>query len=242
MRGLVWKDTIHSCDLDVIDGREDGLWWDHTDRENTSGQRIEPILFGVIHHQAGEGKAKQTFAVLNKRENPKKHGDFNYLSVHFEIDQEGVITQMADLDTVCHQAGHVNQVSWGVEIANLGLGDPPHAYPRKQYTDMLHGVTHRDFLTFLPAQVESTYRLCLFVNVLLGIPFTIPLDVSGVKARRGILSKAELDVHRGLVGHYMITEKKIDPSPHLLDELIKRYALITAAAKSKAGPARGGTV
>ena len=236
MRGLVYKDKICPCDIDVIDGREDGLWWDYNDKDNTSGRRVEPVRFGVIHHQAGEGKARQVFDVLNKRENPKKPGDFDYLSVHFEIDQLGVITQMADLDTVCHQASGVNQVSWGVEIANLGLGRPSHAYPREQYTDMVNGVTHRDYLKFLPAQVESTFKLCLYANVLLGLPLVIPADASRMKARRSVLPKVELDTYRGLVGHYMITEKKPDPSPHILDELIRKFALNAAALKQKASP------
>ena len=241
MLGLIWKDKICLCDIEVVDGREDGLWWDYTDKENTGGRRVEAVRFGVIHHQAGEGKAKQNFNNLNARVNPKDPDDIDYLSVHFEIDQEGVITQMADLDTVCHQAGDVNGVSWGVEIANLGLGRPSHSYPREQYTDMLHGITHRDFLKFFPAQVEATYKLCLFVNLLLGLPVKIPADATGTKARRGVLSREELDAHQGLVGHYMITKKKVDPSPHLLDELIKKFAFTKAAGKLPTGPARSGT-
>lgn len=232
MRGLIWKDKICPCEIDVIDGREDGTWWDYNDEENTAGRRKEPIRFGVLHHQAGEGKAKQCYDVLNKRADPKHPGEFDYLSVHFEIDQDGLITQMADLDTVCHQAGGVNAESWGVEIASLGLGHPSQKYPRDQYTDMVNGVTHRDYLKFYPQQVESAYRLCLYVNAMLGIPFTIPVDATGMKAIRTVLSKAELEIFRGLIGHYMITEKKPDPSPHLLDELVNRFARLKASVKS----------
>lgn len=236
MRGLIWKDKICPCDIEVVDGREDGLWWDYTDKENTAGRRTEPMRFGVLHHQAGEGKANQCYENLNKRENPKQPGDFDYLSVHFEIDQVGVITQMADLDTVCHQAGSVNAVSWGVEIASLGLGRSSQKYPRESYTDIVNGVTHRDYLKFYPAQVEAAYKLCVYANTMLGLPLDIPRDATGMRALRVILPKYKLDVFRGLIGHYMITVKKPDPSPHLLDELISRFAHFKASGKALGNP------
>jgi hypothetical protein len=119
-----------------------------------------------------------------------------------------------------------------VEIASLGLGRSSSSYPREQYTDVLHGTTHRDFLKFFPAQVQAAFKLCWQVNSLLGLPMKIPLDVGGLKARRSVLVKSDLDVHRGLVGHYMITKKKLDPSPHLLDELIKKFALVAIVKRS----------
>lgn len=241
MRGLIWENYVCPCDIDIVDGREDGTWWDCTDKENTAGRRTEPIRYGVLHHQAGEGKAKQTYNVLNKREKPNSPGEFYYLSVHFEIDQYGVITQMADLDTVCHQAGGVNNESWGVEIASIGCGDPSNVYPREKYTDTVNGVTRHDFLKFYRAQIESALRLCFFVNTLLGLPLVIPADASGVRAVRSVLPKDQLEKFKGILGHYMLTEKKIDPSPHLLDELIGKFASMAAGKQTIGGPLRSGT-
>jgi len=236
MKGLIWKDKICPCDLEVVDGRTDGLWWGHTNKRNTAGRRTKSIRFGVLHHQGGEGKAQQNFNVLNEREDPKHPGEFDYLSVHFEIDQEGVITQMADLDTACFHAGEVNNESWGVEIASMGVGSPVHKYPREQYTDVVNGITYRSFLKFFPAQVEATYRLCVFVNTMLGLPLSIPADATGHRARRVVMPKDELALHRGLVAHYMVTSKKKDPSPHLLDELIRKFALAAATKVPKTNP------
>jgi hypothetical protein len=233
MRGLIWKDKICPCDIEVIDGRVDGLWWDHTNKRNTAGRRAKAIRFGVLHHQGGEGKARQNFNVLNAREDPKNPGEFDYLSVHFEIDQEGVITQMADLDTACFHAGGVNQESWGVEIASVGVGTATHQYPREQYTDMVNGVTYRNFLEFFQAQIESAYQLCVYVNTMLGLPLLIPVDATGNKARRIVLTEDELAMHRGLVAHYMVTQKKKDPSPRLLDALIRRFAVAVAKGVSR---------
>lgn len=234
MRGLIWKDTIHAADIDVIDGREDGLWWDYDNLRNTAGRRKEPIRFGVLHHQGGEGQAKQCFGVLNERADPKNPGEFDYLSVHFEIDQDGVITQMADLDTVCHQASGVNAESWGVEIASLGVGTSGQKYPRESYTDMVNGTTYRNFLKFFPMQVAAAYKLCVCVNGLLGLPLAIPMATQ-FKARRVVLSPAELAQYRGLIAHYMVTAKKKDPSPHLMDELAFRFAM-RAAGQNGAAP------
>lgn len=237
MRGLIWKDKICAAEIDVIDGREDGLWWDHDNKLNTAGRRTQPIRFGVLHHQGGEGRAKQCFENLSKRADPKNPGEFDYLSVHFEIDQGGVITQMADLDTVCHQAGGVNQESWGVEIANLGVGQPIHQYPRESYTDMVNGVTYRNFLKFFPMQVAAAYKLCVCVNELLGLPLVIPFATQ-FKARRNVLPPGDLEKFCGLVAHYMVTAKKKDPSPHLLDELIVRFAMKAAGQSGAAAVPR----
>lgn len=236
MRGLIWKDKTYQCGIEVVDGRDSNLWWDHTNKRNTAGRRTKSIRFGVLHHQGGEGRAQQNFNVLNEREDPKHPGEFDYLSVHFEIDQAGVITQMADLDTACYHAGGTNNESWGVEIANVGVGAPTHQYPREQYTDMVNGVTYRSFLKFFPAQIEATYRLCVFVNTMLGLPLSIPVDATGMRARRTVLTTDELAMHRGLVAHYMVTSKKKDPSPHLLDELIRKFALASAAKTPKTNP------
>jgi len=233
MLGLIWKGIIHPAEIEVVDGREDGFWWDSDNHRNTEGARTKPIRFGVLHHQGGEGRARQCFSVLNERADPKHPGEFDYLSVHFEIDQDGVITQMADLDTVCHQASGVNQESWGVEIANLGVGQSSLRHPRDTYTDMVNGVTYRNFLKFYPMQVAAAYRLCVCVNGLLGLPLVLPMATQ-FKARRNVLPPAELARFRGLIAHYMVTNKKKDPSPHLLDELAFRLAMREAGLNGAA--------
>jgi hypothetical protein len=50
------------------------------------------------------------------------------------------------------------------------------------------------------------------------------------------MSKDELALHRGLVAHYMVTSKKKDPSPHLLDELIRKFAFAAATKAPKTNP------
>jgi hypothetical protein len=71
---------------------------------------------------------------------------------------------------------------------------------------------------------------------MLGLPLSIPVDATGMRARRTVLTTDELAMHRGLVAHYMVTSKKKDPSPHLLDDLIRKFALASAAKTPKTNP------
>ena len=211
MNSIIYQGRAYEVPFAVADGRELGMWWEPGD--GWTREREEPIRYGVIHHQGGEGKARQLYNVLEGRD----------LSVHFEVDQDGVITQMADLHTVCAHAGDANGASWGVEIASRGLA-PSHArYPRREYIDALHGRQYR-FLRFYPAQVGAVFDLARACCHILDVPYRFPVEADG-SVIRGVLPAETLAEWTGLVGHFHITDRKVDPSPHLLDDLSARASL-----------------
>lgn len=205
---IVHRGEDHPVPFDVVDGRGVGLWWEPPMRNVR--RRRSPVRFGVLHHQGGEGQALAVWRVLRGRR----------LSVHFQIDQHGTVTQYADLDVATFHAGAANDSSWGVEIANAAK-PPGHAkHPRETYTDTVHG-REREMLRFYPAQVGAAYDLCRAVQGILGLPMTLPMDGEG-RVRRDVLSGDELAEWHGLVGHYHLTERKWDPVPHLLDDIAAR--------------------
>ena len=222
MNGIIYKDKIEvpNFPIEVVDARQKygpKFWWDPKDDPRNCRHRLQPILGGVIHHQAGEGDADNTFNVLNAR--PKKGGGFTYLSVHFEIDQKGIITQMADLATVCQHAGDANEWSWGVEIANLGRPPASSHWPRASYWDEMHGIKTL-YLAFYDVQMEACLKLVRAVHQILGIGTDIAKGPDGKVIRR-VLTDEEREGNE-IFAHFHLTDNKPDPSPHLMDYLAKR--------------------
>ena len=211
---IEYKGERHRGDANVRDGRRMGLWWGNPGKGVRS--RRQPIRAILLHHQGGEGGASQLFNVLNGGRENRRTGKPIYLSVHFSIDREGNITQHADVDTVCLHAGIANEFSVGIEMANRGVAPALRGVPREVYSDSVHG-RKMDFLRFFPAQVSAAYDLCIDLCDLLNLPWEFPMERGRVTRR--LLSKKELTDHRGLLGHLHVSRRKIDPSPHLLDEL-----------------------
>lgn len=216
MQGIVYKGQIVPASIEVVDGRTQGTWWDPKTHPKNIRVRKEQIRAGIIHHQAGEGDAKAVFNVLSKRESGEEK--FVYLSVHFEIDQKGTITQLCDLDHCAQHAGSANEWTWGVEIANLGTGKESKNHPRKFYIDQMHGRSMR-FLAFYDEQKIAACNLCKEVHRIIELPLDIPRGLIG-KAVRGVLTDEELGAWKGVLAHYMITNRKIDPSPDMMDYLV----------------------
>lgn len=224
MQGIIYQGKILNpgFKIQVNDARESlgpQFWWSPKDDPRNCRPRTELITGGVIHHQGGEGDADNVFNVLNARPRRKRKG-FVYLSVHFEIDQKGLITQYADLDTVCKHAGNANGWSWGVEIANRGRGKPSKRWPRKEYSDTMHGRTMK-FLAFYDEQYEACLKLVKAVHTVLGLETRVPphheIDNS---AFRDELPEEQMDDY-DVFAHYMLTDVKVDPAPDMMDYLTK---------------------
>lgn len=187
------------------------MWWDPA---ITSGCRPRQGKLDLVvwHHTAGEGNAAQIHRTLVGRG----------LSVHFTIDRDGTITQMADVDDVTYHAGGYNSRSVGIEIANRGVAPAHRKYPRDMYADTAHG-KRISFLRFYDAQVDSAYRLFRHLSEVLGLYPEFPIDDRGV-VDRSRLSRAFLATYSGHVGHMHLSGRKIDPSPHLMEDLMERAA------------------
>lgn len=199
-------------DVHVIDGRES---------EVLIEDDLEPMWFKarafektpravLLHHTAGEGGHKQLYRTLALRG----------LSVHFGIDGAGRIIQYADLATRCAHAGTANAYSVGVEISNRGRAPALEKFPRNSYMDRCHSRPVR-FLRFHDVQTEAAYKLSLALCHALAIPFRFPME--GGTVRRTEMAPSELATYCGLLGHLHVSGRKIDPSPHIMDDMLEMY-------------------
>lgn len=224
---------------DVVDGRTLGLWFDRGERGTR--WRTEQLRAVVWHHTGGEGSTATCFRVLHGGRRSATTGDPIWLSVHFHIDGDGRITQLADLAHVALHAGKANVWSIGVEIANKGLAPAATKTPRSRYAETLHG-RRLAMLRFHVHQVRAVLALAPELSRVLAIPYRLPVEeVSGVRrVTRAVLSPTQLARFSGHLGHYHLTAKKVDPVPHLLDEMMLHSDFEeTPTRPSKLTPPRG---
>jgi hypothetical protein len=224
---------------DVIDGRTLGRWFDRGPRGTR--ERTEELRAVVWHHTGGEGSTDTLFRVLHGGRRSSTTGEQQWLSVHFHIDNDGRIVQLADLAHVAQHAGKANGWSIGIEIANKGRAPALPATPRARYRDMLNG-RPIELLRFHAHQVRAALALAPELSRVLAIPYRLPVEeVSGVRrATRHVLSPTMIASFRGHLGHYHLTNKKIDPVPHLLDEMMLHSDFEeTPTRPAKMTPSRG---
>ena len=164
------------------------------------GKRSETNAVG-LHWTGGEGGGAQVHRVLKLRG----------LSVHFLVDQEGVIWQYADAGVRCSHIGSANSTTVGIEISNRANGKDHVRYPRERYQERVHG--HKFFCSsFYPAQVAATKELTEMLCKAYGLPFVTP-------AVDTCLDPRSLKLFRGVLGHFHVTRRKVDPGIRLLREL-----------------------
>lgn len=225
--------------VDVIDGRTLGMWVEQGPRGTR--WRTGDLRAIVWHHTAGEGKRDVFWRVIRGGRRSSTTGDLLWLSVHFFIDGDGAIVQMADTAHVAIHAGKANAYSVGIEIANKGLAPSRPGIPRSVYSESLHG-RRLSMLRFHPHQVRAVLALAPELSRVLGVPYRLPVeDISGVRrVIRSALPPKMLAGFRGHLGHYHLTAKKIDPVPHLLDEMMLHSDFEeTPTRPSKLTPSRG---
>ena len=224
MQGIIYKGRQVDADIEVRDGRKTRLgnghtmWWNRPLRKKTE--------LVVWHHQASEASAKTLFGNMTIRG----------VSVQFQIDGDGNITQLADAMALCGHAKGFNDVSVGIEIANFGV--KPKRYEtdarydrfgpkRYAYDDKMHGQV-MTFLRFHPAQIKAATRLGEVLSEVLEVPYVFPQEAGG-RVIREVLEREALQFYRGHVGHFQLPRKagiKVDPSPHLLDEMAMMASFI----------------
>lgn len=191
--------------FEVHDGRHHGLWFEPPAKG--CKRRSQSVKNVVLHHTGGEGDADQVFRVLSGRD----------LSVHLFVDAAGEVWQFADLEeTQCYHAGYANAFSVGIEFQCKGLA-PATRVERVKYADEVHG-RRMDFLRLTNAQCASGYNLIAALCAIYGIRKAFPADDRG-RVRRSVLPPSEVAKWPGLLGHLHLTPSKIDPTPHVMDEL-----------------------
>lgn len=148
----------------------------------------------VLHWTGGEGGAAQVYRTLRERS----------LSVHFVIDQLGVITQHCDADAFAAHAKGMNDRSVGVEIVNRADANPRGTPPRTLLRERING---RDvtYTAYLPAQVRAAIMLCLALCEAYGLPFDVPRIAPGGDVIARSATEPEFQAFRGIVGHFWRT-------------------------------------
>jgi hypothetical protein len=137
--------------------------------------------------------------------------DQRKLSVHFLIDNDGTIYQMADTNDVCFHAGNHNGVSIGVEITNAYYLKWQDWYVRKGFGERpvvkgvkCHNSTLEDHLGFYDVQLEALTALYRAVSDAHNIPLIAP------NVRDTVDPDVQSKAFRGFCSHYHITDRKID--------------------------------
>lgn len=152
--------------------------------------------------------SKSCISVLNKRG----------LSVHFCIDNDGTIFQLADIETVCYHAGSRkwNESSIGVEVSNAFYPKYQATYKRRGFGERpivkgatVHGRKVEEFTDFYDVQIKALSALYAAINKHVGLPLKTPLDKYG-NTSKVVSKEAEADTFRGFVSHYHLTRRKMD--------------------------------
>jgi len=161
------------------------------------GARTETRAIG-LHWTGGYGGAAQVYRTLNERK----------LSVQFCVDVDGVVWQFADASARASHIGSANGWCCGIEICNPAS---PKAVGREMYTETVHGRSF-ECSYFYPAQVAAVRVLVAKLCEAYGLPYAAPPETHA-------LTTAQLSTVRGVVGHFHVTARKVDPGARLLREL-----------------------
>ncbi len=177
-------------------------------KQCTGGRkRKEPPRFIVLHHTAGEGTPDAVVKGLNGK-------GFSY----HDLVYRGDCYNLYPLERVAYHASHANEGSVGLSVSSRGVAPALARYPREEYHGTAQGKDIR-FLKFTEEEIDAVDNRCRELGLLYGIPLVLPDG----PLRCLYPTQSSLVGFRGVLGHGHVTTRKVDPSPHLLDELRKRW-------------------
>ncbi len=143
------------------------------------------------------------------------------LSVHFVVDKDGVVFQMADTEMrAAHcKAGGLNAASIGIEFIGRGTSVdlPSRGVERPLVTESLQGRRIR-YYELTPAQVKVGVKLNRELCRLYGLPLRVPLDKAG-QPHLYALSEDVLRTYTGCIAHGHAEARKNDCGLALLRAL-----------------------
>ncbi len=189
-------------------------------------RRKHPLKVSVNHWTAGYSNkpAKAVFNTLKNRKPDK-------LSIHFVIDGDGVVWQMADCEkTVCFHAGAVNDFSIGTEIMLRGVW-PPLPKDRQDLKKITYAYPIQgkslDQIQFLPQQIEAVIKLSDVITSEFGIKPQIPCDANGNITNK-VLPNSVRPQLEGFIEHLHVSSKKKDCGTQISQALLAtgRYSLV----------------
>ncbi|HEV8320258.1 MAG TPA: peptidoglycan recognition family protein [Myxococcota bacterium] len=197
-------------------------WDDDPAGKMSEAQVKERIRQFVIHHD-GCPSSLVCFRVLHNQRG---------LSVHFMLDNDGVLYQSADLADRTRHAGSVNDISVGIEIANVATarGDKRNYYPAHAGRPIKVGnINGGEFIAwgYNDAQYKALAALTAgLTSYFPRLPLVYPAYSDG-----SIIPMIISDSYKysGLIAHWHLTVKKWDPGPAF------EWDRIMTVVKAKAG-------
>lgn len=231
------------CAAPIVHWREHGRTW-----AGRKPRKTTDLL--VAHWTGGEGSLDTFYGVCVKAGQ----------SAHFWIDaderEDGFATayQFGDADQLLAHCKGANARSVGIEARNRANLSPVRATGPKLVTRAVlrETINGREFAycAFLPSQVRTYIALTLSICEAYGIPLVLPTEP--VKPKDGVhypvpptriiprvLTQAEFDVFKGVIGHFHWTEKKKqDPGLALLTAMAVAFDPKTAPDVGRAGHLR----
>lgn len=180
--------------------------------------RLRAYVHQIVLHYDAAGTSRRCFEVLQ---------DERGLSAHFLLDVDGVLYQTLDVAERARHAGPANDRSVGIEIANIGAYPNPAALaaarkrsatpgkkdrPQTPVTGYVQGRRLHQF-RFTDAQYRALIRLIRTLRrALPGIKAVYPESADGGVATT-VLPPGPRKRFSGVLGHYHVSPKKVDPGP-----------------------------
>lgn len=198
----------------LVDDRGERLALDPQSEFDVLRERIDRV---VLHYDAA-GSSRRCFEVLQ---------DERGLSAHFLLDLDGTIYQTLDVRERARHAGPTNDRSVGIEIANVGAYEsldeltaawrrmnPPAA--ANDTPEPISGVVQGRTLQQFPFTEAQYQALACLVRTLreafARIEPRTPMSEDGLLFDR-MLPIPQQDDFAGIVGHFHVSELKVDPGP-----------------------------
>lgn len=162
----------------------------------------------VLHWTGGEGPPERVYRTLRRKN----------LGIEFIVGRDGQVVQCCDpcaVDT--WDAGRFNSRSIGIEVVCYGHRRfralvPKAGRDRPHYMTRLHG-RRLMLANYYPEQMRSVIALVdALTDALPAIPRRVPLEPDGSPVLRE-LAREEADATAGVVGHFHLTARKLDPGP-----------------------------
>jgi len=178
-----------------IEARVKQRGWDVAD--------LSQVVRQIVVHYDAAGTSARCFTILQ---------DVRGLSAHFLLDTDGTIYQTLDVKERAWHAGAANDVSVGIEIANLGAyADRSKLGDRPLVEGKIHGATLYQ-PPYTDAQYAALSRLCVtLTRVLPRVPREFPRDAEGAVVATVLPGKGA--DFAGILGHSHLTRGKVDPGP-----------------------------
>lgn len=170
------------------------------------------------------------YQTLDLKERAWHAAEYNDRSVGIEIanigaypvEQPATATQPAAMPKTLAEwyADHCRRCGWPIVTLPAAMGDGGILTPnfvatparREPVVGSIHGRPLMQY-DLTPQQYEALIRLTAGLSrVLPRIRLEVPRDSAG-RPRTNLLSAEEMKGYNGLVGHYHLTERKIDPGP-----------------------------